>query len=168
MQWYGSLNIIGVILYIFLLYIYPLYMVVVVLSCLTLGTPWTVPDRLLSPWDFPGKNTGVNCHFLLQGIALSLGSNPGLLYCRRILYHQVIWKASILYTHTHTHTHVSSSPNCRSMCFKLNNSLLLTLGLLEGPLFSLSPVPGSLCLGGLFSSCCPGPVFQKATTLTWR
>ena len=70
--------------------------------------------------------------------------------------------------HTHTHTHVSSSPNCRSMCFKLNNSLLLTLGLLEGPLFSLSPVPGSLCLGGLFSSCCPGPVFQKATTLTWR
>ena len=23
---------------------------------------------LLCPWDFPGKNTGVGCHFLLQGI----------------------------------------------------------------------------------------------------
>ena len=24
------------------------------------------PTRLLSPWDSPGKNTGVGCHFLLQ------------------------------------------------------------------------------------------------------
>ena len=24
------------------------------------------PTRLLHPWDFPGKNTGVDCHFLLQ------------------------------------------------------------------------------------------------------
>ena len=29
------------------------------------------PSRLLCPWDFPGKNTGVGCHFLLQGIFLS-------------------------------------------------------------------------------------------------
>ena len=26
------------------------------------------PPRLLFPWDFPGKNTGVSCHFFLQGI----------------------------------------------------------------------------------------------------
>ena len=26
------------------------------------------PTRLLHPWDFPGKNTGAGCHFLLQGI----------------------------------------------------------------------------------------------------
>ena len=26
------------------------------------------PARLLCPWDSPGKNTGVGCHFLLQGI----------------------------------------------------------------------------------------------------
>ena len=26
------------------------------------------PTRLLSPWDFPGKNTGVGCHSLLHGI----------------------------------------------------------------------------------------------------
>ena len=25
------------------------------------------PTRLLHPWDFPGKNTGVGCHFLLTG-----------------------------------------------------------------------------------------------------
>ena len=42
--------------------------------------------RLLSPWDSPGKNTGVGCHALLQGIFLTQGSNPGLPHCRRILY----------------------------------------------------------------------------------
>ena len=31
-------------------------------------TPWTVAARLLCPWDFLGKNTGVGCHFLLRGI----------------------------------------------------------------------------------------------------
>ena len=33
------------------------------------------PARLLCPWNFPGKDTGVSCHFLLQGIFLTLGSN---------------------------------------------------------------------------------------------
>ena len=33
-----------------------------------------------SPWDFPGKNTGVGCHFFLQGIFLIQGSNPCLLH----------------------------------------------------------------------------------------
>ena len=42
--------------------------------------------RPLCLWDSPGKNTGVGCHFLLQGIFLTRGSNPGLLHCRRILY----------------------------------------------------------------------------------
>ena len=31
--------------------------------------------KLLSPWDSPGKNTGVGCHFLFQGIFLIQGSN---------------------------------------------------------------------------------------------
>ena len=44
------------------------------------------PTRLLHPWDSPGKNTGVGCHFLLQGIFPTQGLNPGLLYCRQILY----------------------------------------------------------------------------------
>ena len=29
---------------------------------------WLQPTRLLCPWDFPGKNTGVDCHFLLHRI----------------------------------------------------------------------------------------------------
>ena len=45
------------------------------------------PARLLSPWNFPGKDTGVDFHFLLQGIFLTQGSNLGLLHCRRMLYH---------------------------------------------------------------------------------
>ena len=34
------------------------------------------PARLLYPWDSPGKNTGVSCHTLLQGIFLTQGLNP--------------------------------------------------------------------------------------------
>ena len=48
------------------------------------------PTRLLHPWDFPGKNTGMGCHFLLSGIFLTQGSNPRLLSlpsCRQILHH---------------------------------------------------------------------------------
>ena len=37
------------------------------------------PTRLLCPWDSPGKNTGVGCHALLQGIFPTQGSNPALL-----------------------------------------------------------------------------------------
>ena len=45
------------------------------------------PSRLLHPWDSPSKNTGVDCHFLLQGIFLIQGSNPSLLHCWQIFYH---------------------------------------------------------------------------------
>ena len=37
--------------------------------------------------DSPGKNTGVGCHALLQGIFPTQESNPGLPHCRQILYH---------------------------------------------------------------------------------
>ena len=35
----------------------------------------------------PGKNTGMGCHALLQGIFPTQGSSPGLLHCGWILYH---------------------------------------------------------------------------------
>ena len=41
----------------------------------------------------PGKNTGVGCHALLQGIFLTQGSIPGLPHCRWILY-QLSYKGS--------------------------------------------------------------------------
>ena len=50
-------------------------------SCPTLLWPRGVePTRLLCLWDFPGKNTGVGCHFLPQGIFLTQGSNLRFLH----------------------------------------------------------------------------------------
>ena len=53
------------------------------------ATLWVQPTRLLCPWDFPDKNTGVGCHFLLQGIFPSQGWNLGLL-------HLLHWQADSL------------------------------------------------------------------------
>ena len=38
-----------------------------------LVTPWTVACQAPLPLGFPGKNTGVGCHFLFQGIFLTQG-----------------------------------------------------------------------------------------------
>ena len=56
-------------------------------SCLTVRPRGLQPARLHGPWDSPGKNTGVDCHAFFQGIFPTLGSNPGLLHCRQVLYH---------------------------------------------------------------------------------
>ena len=48
---------------------------------------WLWPTSLLCPCNFPGKSTGVGCHFLLQGILPTQGLNPGLPHCRQVLYH---------------------------------------------------------------------------------
>ena len=53
----------------------------------SLRTHGLEPTRFLCPWDFPGKNTGVGFHSLLQGIFPTQGSNLGLVHCRQILYH---------------------------------------------------------------------------------
>ena len=48
-------------------------------SCPTFLRPHGLkPARLLCPWDFPGKNTGVGCHFLFQGIFPTHKLNPSL------------------------------------------------------------------------------------------
>ena len=44
------------------------------------------PGRLLCPWDSPGKNAGIDCHFLLQGIFPTQGLSPHL-WC--LLHYQV-------------------------------------------------------------------------------
>ena len=48
------------------------------------------PARLLYPWDFPGRNTGLGCHFLLQRRFLTQGSNLDLL-------HLLLWQAGFYY-----------------------------------------------------------------------
>ena len=50
---------------------------------------YRLAHQLLCPWVFPDKNTGVSCHFLLQGIFLTQGWNLcllHLLHCRWTLY----------------------------------------------------------------------------------
>ena len=49
--------------------------------------------ELYSPWNSLGESTGVGSLSLLQGIFPTQGSNPGLLYCRQILYHWPIREA---------------------------------------------------------------------------
>ena len=46
---------------------------------------WTVAHQNPLSMGFPGKNTGVCCHLLLQGTLKGL--NPPLLLGRQILYH---------------------------------------------------------------------------------
>ena len=48
-------------------------------------TSWTAAHQARQ-WNAPGKNTEVGCHFLLQGIFLTQGSNPGLPHCRWTFY----------------------------------------------------------------------------------
>jgi len=57
-------------------------------------TAWTVAHPAPLSMGFPGKNTGVGCCALLQGIFLTQETNSGFLHCRKILYylsHQGIW-----------------------------------------------------------------------------
>ena len=47
-----------------------LLLLLLLLSCFSrvrlLATPWTAAHQAPRPWAFPGKSTGVGCHFLLQ------------------------------------------------------------------------------------------------------
>ena len=61
--------------------------------CPTLLQPHGLkPTRHLCPWDFPGKNAGVDCHLLLQEIFLTQGSN----FC---LLHWLVDSLPLTYTH---------------------------------------------------------------------
>ena len=62
------------------------------------------PTRLLRPWDSPGRNSGVGCHFLLREIFPTQGLNPGLLYCRQTLYHLSHQGSLIFVLITHNYT----------------------------------------------------------------
>ena len=60
--------------------------------CPSLWPPWT----LAYPWDFPGKNTRMGCHFPLQGIFPTQGSNsplPRLLHWQADFFHWATWEA---------------------------------------------------------------------------
>ena len=56
-------------------------------------TPWREElGGLLCPWDSPGKNTGVGCHFLLQGVWRNMYYyHGGNLVAKSSLSNSVIW-----------------------------------------------------------------------------
>ena len=72
-------------------------------------------NRLYSPWNFPGQNTGIGSCSLLQGILPTQRSNPGLPHCRWILY-QLSHQGSprILEWITYPFSRVSSQPRDRT------------------------------------------------------
>ena len=65
------------------------------------------PTRLLCPWDSPGKNTGVGCHFFLQGIFLPQGLNLSLFHlpalAGRFLTTGITWEVCDLADPSDTH-----------------------------------------------------------------
>ena len=60
--------------------------VLIAWSCPTLLPHGLSSARLPRPWHSLGKNTRVDCYFLLQAILLTQRLKPGLLHCRQILY----------------------------------------------------------------------------------
>ena len=70
------------------------------------------PARLLCPGDFPGKDTGVGCHFLLQGIFPTQGSNLHLLHW---------WADSLPLSHVGSQKHRGYTDQSRVNKWKLDS-----------------------------------------------
>ena len=54
---------------------------------------WIIAIRLLCPWDSPGKNTGVDCHALIQGIFPTLACYISPALACRFFPTSTIWEA---------------------------------------------------------------------------
>ena len=99
--------------------------VLVALLCLTLSDHMNCSPVGLF---FPGKNTGVDSHFLLQGIFPTQGSNLGLPHCRQILYH-LSYQGSSLFSISDAinlasmDAHVQSLQSCLTLCSPIDGSL---------------------------------------------
>ena len=100
------------------------------------------PARLLCSCDFPGKNTGVGCHFLLQGMFPTQKLNPGLLHCWQILHHWAtrdameIWVASCPFS-------VHNAPVNVLMCAFQHRCVHVSLGCLRHQRWRVSHWLGS-------------------------
>ena len=74
--------------------------------------------------DSPGKNTGGGCHALLQEIFPTQGLKPGLLHCRRTLYHLSHQGSLWLYTSL---SKLRWNSHDKSNHFKVNNSVAFSI-----------------------------------------
>ena len=107
------------------------------------------PARLLCPWNFLGKNTGMGCHFLLRGIFPTQGLNMCVLHCRQVLYHCATCEASILHLiltkRPGNHIPVNTcAPNTAAAAAAKSLQLRLTLCNPKDGSPTGSPVPGIL------------------------
>ena len=82
---------------------------------------WPVPTRLPCPWDFPGKNTGVGCHFLLQGIFLTRDQTRVSCIDRRVVYHECHLGTPIFSMRVKSESEVTQS--CPTLCDPMDCSL---------------------------------------------
>ena len=89
-------------------------------------TPWTVAYQAPLSMGFSRHSTGVDCHFLLQGIFRTQGLNPGLLHRRQTLYH-LSHQGSLISTYTNTN---------RNFCVGVCTEILLLLVYQKYPITS--------------------------------
>ena len=87
--------------------------------CLTLCNPMncSLPGSSVNE-DSPGKNTGVSCHALLQGIVPTQRSNPVLPHCRWILY--------LLSHQGSPHSYMYTPKLNTYLCQKINRRMFIT------------------------------------------
>ena len=98
----------------------------------SLVTPYREPTRLLCLWDRPGKNSGVSCHFPLQGIFWPRDWTRVFCIGRQILYHWTTWERWCYNIFFQLHFHDSLSyPSwrqglhvCLLLIFKISNAYL--------------------------------------------
>ena len=90
------------------------------------------PTRLPLPWDFPGKNTGVGCHFLLQCMKVKSESEVAQLCptLRDLVDHSLpgssvhgIFRARVLEWDA-----ITFSKNTGVGCYSLSQGIFLTQG----------------------------------------
>ena len=104
------------------------------------------PTRLLCPWDFPGRSTGVGCHFLLQVIFPTQGSNLGLPHCRQTCLPseppgKSIFHGNRIYMYMCIHIHIYISLCCFMRDFlQFLYYVQSTSNLSYGPIYFISGI----------------------------
>ena len=112
------------------------------------------PTRLLHPWDSPGKNTGVGCHSLLQGIFPTQGSNWVSCVGRGIPYHWLSRETKSSFTlelnppvsplhcvSRHHSWRTNHNHNLQFYVYHPHNSMTPTALLLPDPWTCYAPLP---------------------------
>ena len=134
-------------------------------SCLTLlQSHGPYPARLLCPWDSLDKNTGMGCHAFLQGMVLTLGSNPCLLCL-------LLWQVDLPLAPPGTplpHLQAHLITQAHRPCSRQRNDTTL-LGVVAGPRLALPCPQGSPAQyrgPGLWLTCCQ--VSRKNISVTFQ